>query len=110
MSEVKGCPSCAAYAATWLTDCDNPIHMAQANAYIRELEQRLASFAPAWSQEREGKLWSFFRRLMTQGGDIQMDYNAGKYPSYEHYSARLDEAARERTDEFLKMMETPKCT
>lgn len=60
--------------------------------------ERLA--APAWSQEAmKGELWSFFRHLISQGGDIQMEY-----------SARLDGAARERVQEFLKMMETPKCT
>lgn len=51
-----------------------------------------------------GKLWSFLRRVMDQGGAIQMDYQAGKYESYEHYSARLDEAARERTDELEELL------
>lgn len=36
--ESKGCPSCASVAATWITDCTNPIHMEQANAYIHTLE------------------------------------------------------------------------
>jgi hypothetical protein len=49
----------------------------------------------------EGKLWSLFRRLLSQGGDIQLDYQAGKYKCYEEYSARLDGAARERVEEFL---------
>lgn len=43
MSEQgKGCPSCAAVAATWIGDCDNPIHIHQANAYIRTLETERA--------------------------------------------------------------------
>lgn len=49
-----------------------------------------------------GELWSFFRLLLEQGGAIQQDYNAGRFPSYEHYSARLDQAARERVDKFLQ--------
>jgi hypothetical protein len=52
----------------------------------------------------EGELWSFFRTLLAQGGAIQLDYNAGKYAGYEEYSARLDAAARERADEFMKKM------
>lgn len=40
--------------------------------------------------------WSFIRRVLEQGAAIQQDYAAGKYPTYEHYSARIDEAARER--------------
>lgn len=44
--------------------------------------------------------WSFFRRLLEQGMAIQRDDAAGKYPTYEHLSARLDEAARERDDEW----------
>jgi len=56
---------------------------------------------------REGELWSFFRRLISQGGDIQLDYAAGRYKSYEEYSARVDAAARERVDEFLHGREDP---
>lgn len=48
----------------------------------------------------DGELWSFFRRLIDQGTAIQQDYAAGKYPSYEHFSARMDAAARERVDDF----------
>ena len=44
--------------------------------------------------------WSFFRRLLEQVMAIQQDYAAGKYPDYEDLSARLDEAARERDDEW----------
>ena len=53
----------------------------------------------------KGKLWSFLRTVLSQGGDIQLDYNAGKYHSYEEYSARLDGAARERADQFLARLE-----
>ena len=41
--EPKGCPSCHAVAATWITDCENPIHMPQANAYIHTLEEENAA-------------------------------------------------------------------
>lgn len=56
----------------------------------------------------EGELWSFIRTLLSQGCAIQQDYQAGKYETYEHYSARLDEAARERVDQFMaKLKEIP---
>lgn len=48
----------------------------------------------------DGELWCFFRSLISQGTYIQMDYAAGKYKCYEEFSARLDEAARERVDHF----------
>ena len=38
----KGCPSCQSVAATWITDCENPIHAQQANAHIHYLEQLIA--------------------------------------------------------------------
>lgn len=68
---------------------------------IDSLKQRIERLEGALEH---GELWSFFRRLLSQGGDIQMDYNAGKYRSYEHYAARLDAAARERADEFLQAL------
>lgn len=49
-----------------------------------------------------GEVWSFMRRVLSQGGDIRLDYQAGKYKGYEEYSARLDAAARERADQFIK--------
>lgn len=48
----------------------------------------------------DGELWSFFRRVLEQGRAIAMDEAAGKYPTYEHLSARLDEAARERVEQY----------
>ncbi len=51
-----------------------------------------------------GKLWSLVRNTLVQGGAIQQDYTAGKYMSYEEYSARLDAAARERADEFERLI------
>lgn len=50
------------------------------------------------------ELWSFLCKVLSQGGAIQQDYNAGHYPSYEHYSARLDEAARERADQLAPLI------
>lgn len=49
----------------------------------------------------EGKLWSFFRSILSQGISIEQDAQAGRYKSYEELSARLDAAARERLDEFM---------
>lgn len=51
-----------------------------------------------------GELWSFLLKVLSQGGAIRLDYTAGKYPSYEHYAARLDEAARERADELEALL------
>ena len=53
----------------------------------------------------EGEVWSFLRRVLSQGGDIQLDYQAGKYKRYyEEYSARLDCAARERAEKFMVLL------
>lgn len=48
-----------------------------------------------------GELWSFCRKLLSQGKDIHLDHEA---KSYEQYSARLDAAARERGDELEAML------
>lgn len=53
-----------------------------------------------WTSLLEARMWSFVRSVLSQGTSIQQDYMAGKYPTYEHYSARLDEAGRERADGF----------
>jgi len=50
MREQVGCPSCHAVAATWITDCPNPIHAEQANAYIRKLEQHNAALRTQLAQ------------------------------------------------------------
>ena len=50
--------------------------------------------------------WSLVRSILKQGAAIQQDYEAGKYPSYEHYSARVNEAARERADAIAKLKES----
>lgn len=42
--------------------------------------------------------WSLFRKLLSQGASIQQDYAAGRYESYEQFSARLDQAAREHVE------------
>ena len=47
----------------------------------------------------EGKLWSFLRKVMSQGGDIQNDATG-----HEMHSARLDAAAAERTTELLALL------
>ncbi len=44
--------------------------------------------------------WSMVRSILMQGAAIQQDYQAGKFATYEHYSARMDAAARERIDEL----------
>lgn len=51
----------------------------------------------------DGKLWSKIRTLLSQGGAIQQDYDAGKYKNFEEYNIRLDGAARERIN-FIKEM------
>lgn len=53
----------------------------------------------------DGELWSWVRSVMSQGASIQQDYSIGcKYPTYEHYSSRLDAAAAERADEFAAQL------
>ena len=54
----------------------------------------------------EEKIWSFLRKVISQGAAIRDDYKSGKY-SYEQYSARIDAAAAERTEQFLEIMKTP---
>ena len=52
--------------------------------------------------------WSFIRTLLEQGAAIRQDYDAGKFgESYEAYSARIDEAAREREDALTALEQKP---
>lgn len=78
----------------------NTANMVRAD-FARELERELVEARNALIG---GGMWSFCRKLLSQGGDIQMDYNAGKYHSYEEYSARLDAAARERVEELRAVL------
>jgi len=55
----------------------------------------------------EGKLWSFLRSVLDQGRAIDQDYRGGKYSSYEAMSARVDEAARERVEQFKERFGVP---
>ena len=52
----------------------------------------------------EGKLWSWLRNVMSQGADISGDHYAGKFDSYEEYSAHLDAAAAERAEQLRAML------
>lgn len=52
----------------------------------------------------EGEAWSWIRRVMSQGADIKVDYDNGKYKCYEEYSARLDAAAAERAKELPALL------
>lgn len=52
------------------------------------------------SKMRSFSLWSFLRNVLEQGAAINQDNMAGKFPTYEHWSARMDEAARERADQL----------
>jgi len=78
---------------------------AELSEQVSEMHRQLATLTAERDRMREavesGKLWSFMRSVLSQGGAIQQDYQAGKYESYEHYSARLDAAARERTDQLV---------
>jgi hypothetical protein len=47
-------------------------------------------------------LWSFLRSVLSQGADIHLDHQ-GK--GYELYSARLDEAAREREEQLTARLQ-----
>ena len=49
----------------------------------------------------DGELWSFIRRLMSQGKDIHLDHVER---TYEEYSARLDCAALERLSELKALI------
>ncbi len=49
----------------------------------------------------DGKLWSFLRSVLSQGGCIWADYQKS---SFELYSARLDAAAAERATELRAML------
>lgn len=61
----------------------------------------------AMDKEREalvrGELWSWLKNVMEQGAAIHQDYQSGKHPTYEHYSARMDAAASERADELAAL-------
>ena len=51
-----------------------------------------------------GKAWSWIRSVLGQGQAQQADYASGKYSGYEAYSARVDEAAREREEELREFL------
>ena len=80
----------------------------QVREYIAEAKREMLAAPnltahPAPVRTDEGRLWSFLRKVMSQGGDIQTDA-AG----YEMYSARLDAAAAERTTELLAVLNASK--
>jgi len=81
--------------------CKNNRHICQ--YHYDKMIDRLESPPPRVSDD--GEIWSAIRTLLSQGGDIQMDYQAGKYKSYEEYAARLDGAARERIEWLRDRME-----
>ena len=65
--------------------------------------QSAAPASPAVQLRADGVVgidWSMVRSILMQGAAIQQDYQAGKFATYEHYSARMDAAARERIDEL----------
>jgi hypothetical protein len=51
------------------------------------------------SNQRPFSLWSFLRNVLHQGESIGLDH---RDKPYEQYSARMDQAAREREDELRK--------
>lgn len=55
---------------------------------------------PAAQQVDEGKLWSFLRKVLMRGADIDGDHQG----PYEMYSAKMDEAAREAVPELLTLL------
>lgn len=60
---------------------------------------------------RPGRLtWAEARSILLQGTAMQQDYAAGRYASYEDFSARMDAAAREIVDgsPFAEPEATPK--
>jgi hypothetical protein len=60
----------------------------------------MGKYHPKYNTE-SNELWSFLRRVMTQGQDIALDY---REKNYEEMSARLDAAASERVDQLLKIL------
>ena len=55
-------------------------------------------------EKLKDNLWSAIRTLLSQGTDIEKDYTAGRYKSYEEFSACLDAAAGERIDWLYKII------
>lgn len=64
------------------------------------LEARRRDNAKKKTPIDEGELWSWVRSVMSQGADIRCDYDQGVHKGYEAYSARLDAAAAERSQEL----------
>lgn len=48
----------------------------------------------------DGALWSFFRGMLVIGGAQELDYQSGKYKSYEEFSAHVDASARDYVEKF----------
>lgn len=57
---------------------------------------------PAEKMRRKGDIWSLLRQILSQGRDIYLDHVD---KPYEVESARLDAAARERTEQFEAMLD-----
>ncbi len=85
-----------AEAALWKAEWE------QISATAKELQARLA-LEPTGVVD-EGKLWSFLSSVLRQGMAIQRDI--ADYPTSEHLSAHMDEAARKRTEEFMRRCAT----
>ncbi len=52
---------------------------------------------------KHNSLWSLIRAVLQQGEAIGLDHQNGNLGAFEHYSARLDEAAREREADFTEL-------
>lgn len=86
-------------------DVLNALRQRNDESRIRQhVERELAALRSASSRIDEGKVWSFLRSVLSQGASIQQDYVAGNHKSYEEYAARMDAAARERTDTFPALL------
>ena len=53
----------------------------------------------------DGEIWAFLRRVLAQGAAINQGHLSGlKWPDFEEYSRKLDDAARERTEELARII------
>ena len=75
------------------------MNLGQCTMAYDEINAALAQVEAETWEDRQGELWSFIRKCMSQGGAILTDYNEGEY---EGCASRLDAAVREQVEEWCR--------
>lgn len=98
------------FEAEWEVFCRNaacmntfPGHKSIATHFYAQGRADMREEAPKKKYTTKN-LWSLLRNLLSQGAVIHKDYDAGNFGSYEMFSAKLDEVARDKEDEIMELL------